>query len=272
MSPSALTFRPDVLAAREWLAVERQKLRQQHDAGSPGIQVCARLTELFDQVLLRLYESALADMPEQAAEFRDEVALVALGGYGRGDVAPYSDVDLLILHSRAATHVSLLAKRLLHDLYDVGLELGQSARTPRDVILRGVQRPHFFHRAGRSAVHRRQRNGVRQIRPEFSPRRQSPLAQHGDGHRAGPPARAIAIWRNRVPLGAERQAIPRRFARSAIDPLGRLRALRPIRSRRPGADGRDPQRRSADSAPCDGVLAAQSATNCIFTPARRKTR
>jgi len=144
MSRSGLTFRPDVLAAREWLAVERQKLRQQHDAGSPGIQVCARLTELFDQVLLRLYQSALADTPDHAAEFQGEVALVALGGYGRGDVAPYSDVDLLILHSWGAANVSLLARRLLHDLYDVGLELGHSVRTPQDVIRAAFKDPTLF--------------------------------------------------------------------------------------------------------------------------------
>jgi len=144
MPRPTLTFRPDVLATREWLALERQKLRQQHDAGSPGIQVCARLTELFDSVLLRLYESALADFPQHADEFRQEVALVALGGYGRGDVAPYSDVDLLILHSRSAANVSLLAKRLLHDLYDVGLELGHSVRTPRDVIRAAFKDPTLF--------------------------------------------------------------------------------------------------------------------------------
>ncbi len=133
-----------MLAAREWLAMERQKLRQQHDAGSPGIQVCARLTELFDSVLLRLYEAALADFPQHAAEFREEVALVALGGYGRGDVAPYSDVDLLILHSRAAKNVGVLARRLLHDLYDVGLELGHSVRTQREVIRAAFKDPTLF--------------------------------------------------------------------------------------------------------------------------------
>jgi [protein-PII] uridylyltransferase len=95
-------------------------------------------------VVLRLYESALADFPEHADEFRQEVALVALGGYGRGDVAPYSDVDLLILHGRSAANVSLLARRLLHDLYDVGLELGHSVRNPRDVIRAAFKDPTLF--------------------------------------------------------------------------------------------------------------------------------
>src|ERR1700676_2069430 len=131
---SSLKLRPAVLAAKQWLAVERQKLHQQHGAGSPGIQVCARLTELFDKVVLGLYASVLTDFPEHAAEYRDEVALIALGGYGRGDVAPYSDVDLMILHSSSARDVQPLAKRLLHDLYDVGLVVGQGVRTPNEAF------------------------------------------------------------------------------------------------------------------------------------------
>ncbi|HEV2972311.1 MAG TPA: [protein-PII] uridylyltransferase [Pirellulales bacterium] len=128
-----LKLRPGVVAAREWLAAERHKLRQQHEAGSPGIQVCAHLTEMLDTVVLSLYESALEDFPDQATRYREEVALVALGGYGRGDVAPYSDVDLMILHSPVVGPImEPLAKRLLHDLYDVGFALGQSVRTPAE--------------------------------------------------------------------------------------------------------------------------------------------
>ena len=109
----------------------RTQARQQH-AGLARHSGLRRLTELFDSVRAAASTNPRWPIfPNQAAEFRDEVALVALGGYGRGDVAPYSDVDLMILHSRAATQVSPLAKRLLHDLYDVGLELGHSVRTPQ---------------------------------------------------------------------------------------------------------------------------------------------
>src|SRR5438105_8092120 len=129
--PSQLKLRPGVIAAKEWLAAERRKLREQHESGSPGIQVCAHLTEMLDKVVLSLYETALADFPEQAPRYRDEVALVALGGYGRGDVAPYSDIDLMILHSPAiGSLIERLAKRLMHDLYDVGFAVGQSVRHP----------------------------------------------------------------------------------------------------------------------------------------------
>src|SRR4051794_19927208 len=129
--PESSKLRAGVLEAKEWLAAERKKLRQQHDAGSPGIQVCAHLTEMLDKVVLNLYDCAVADFPEHTERYRSDVALVALGGYGRGDVAPYSDVDLMILHDWSLGPImEPLAKRLLHDLYDVGFALGQSVRHP----------------------------------------------------------------------------------------------------------------------------------------------
>lgn len=129
-----LQFRPTVKDVKQRLAEGRERLRQQHAAGSPGIQVCAALTALVDMAVLEIFNAALTELaPEEDHPLHTDVALVAHGGYGRRDVAPYSDVDLMILHTRAAAHaVAPLAKRLLHDLFDVGLMLGQSVRTPHD--------------------------------------------------------------------------------------------------------------------------------------------
>ena len=130
---TGLKLRQNVLDAKAWLAQGRAKLRQQHDAGTPGIQVCAHLTDLLDKVVLELYEAAAKDLAEAGSCDRlSQVAIVAHGGYGRRDVAPYSDVDLMILHAPGVSaKVAPLAKRLLHDLFDAGLMLGQSVRTAR---------------------------------------------------------------------------------------------------------------------------------------------
>src|SRR5947208_2328339 len=109
---SSLTLRRSVVVAKEWLASERADIQKQHEAGSPGIQVCTRLTEMLDRVVLDLYEAALEDLPKASeAAADDEIALVAHGGYGRRDVAPYSDVDLMILYTpRSALRVAPLAR------------------------------------------------------------------------------------------------------------------------------------------------------------------
>ena len=129
--PSGPHFNTSVLAAKQRLAEGRDKLRQQHERGSPGIQVCALLTGLLDEIVVSLFDAALADQPADDARLLEgHVAMVALGGYARRQMAPFSDVDVMLLHSNdVAKQVVPLAKRLLQDLCDVGLDVGQSVRT-----------------------------------------------------------------------------------------------------------------------------------------------
>ncbi len=117
-----------VLQARKRLLEGRQKLRAQHDSGSPGLQVCVRLADLVDSVLLELYQASLADLTGD--DLAQSVALVAHGGYGRRDVAPYSDVDLMLLHDpRVTDAVVPLARRLSQWIVDAGANWdSQSAR------------------------------------------------------------------------------------------------------------------------------------------------
>ena len=70
-----------------------------------------------------------------AAEPSAEVALVALGGYGRGMLSPGSDVDLLILHEGTRPDdVSAVAERLLYPMWDVGLRVGHAVRTADECV------------------------------------------------------------------------------------------------------------------------------------------
>lgn len=117
-----------VIRSRARLDEGRQKLRAQHDTGSTGLHVCARLTDLLDSVVLDLYQAALdeAKLSDQSGDF----TLVAHGGYGRRDVAPYSDVDLMLLHrSRITPQTQLLARHLSQWIVDSGCQLGFSLRT-----------------------------------------------------------------------------------------------------------------------------------------------
>ncbi|MDK1475095.1 [protein-PII] uridylyltransferase [Streptomyces sp. 549] len=60
------------------------------------------------------------------------VALVAVGGYGRGELSPRSDLDLLLLHDgkRPAGELAALADRVWYPVWDLGLDLDHSVRTP----------------------------------------------------------------------------------------------------------------------------------------------
>ena len=83
------------------------------------------LTALTDDWLHELYVAAGAG--EIGA------ALVAVGGYGRGDLAPGSDLDLLLLHSRGSSPRSTaVADRLWYPVWDAGLRLDHSVRMPAE--------------------------------------------------------------------------------------------------------------------------------------------
>ncbi len=125
------SLNPAVLAAREKLQQGRQRMRDQHQQGSPGIQVCAGLTELYDEIIQDLYQAALetlaADNPLSAS-----LALVAHSGYGRQEIAPYSDVDLMLLCPPGMdSQVAPLAQLLTQFVFDTGLQLGLTTRTAR---------------------------------------------------------------------------------------------------------------------------------------------
>ena len=127
----ATIFSPAVTRAAEELVTLRQRIAAQHAAGAPGIQTCGLATELCDALVVGLWDAILADLPSpDAATLRRHAVLVAHGGYGRREMAPFSDIDLMLLHDRAAAApVAVAAKRLLQDLFDAGAEVGQSVRT-----------------------------------------------------------------------------------------------------------------------------------------------
>src|SRR5262245_49024806 len=92
---------PAVLAARETLAAGREKLRRQHEAGSPGVQVCTLWTDLLEGLVGELFQDALAELGSSREALDAGLAVVAHSGFGRREMAPYSDVDVMLLHAPA---------------------------------------------------------------------------------------------------------------------------------------------------------------------------
>ncbi len=134
--PSGDRLRPIVREVRQELADGRQQLRAQHDRGLEGPRVCARYTSLVDSAVGRLFDAYLRELSEaDAAAIRERVALVAHGGYGRRQQAPFSDVDLMILcDGKRDAPIAQLAARLTQDICDVYQQLGHSVRTPVEAV------------------------------------------------------------------------------------------------------------------------------------------
>lgn len=98
------------------------RLRLLTEGERPGPPRRAALAELTDEWLSGLFTAA--------AEGLRGVSLVAVGGYGRGELSPRSDLDLLLLHDGSdSAGVAALADRLWYPVWDLGLALDHSVRT-----------------------------------------------------------------------------------------------------------------------------------------------
>jgi len=120
-APAAAPLAARIGSWRQRLAEQNQSLREQfHGRRSPA-ELLRRRAQLVDRQLKEVWASQR--MPRH-------VALAAVGGYGRGQLFPYSDVDLLILLAGPA-NAPLAAKieSLIGTLWDIGLEVGHSVRT-----------------------------------------------------------------------------------------------------------------------------------------------
>jgi [protein-PII] uridylyltransferase len=127
---------PVPLDLKELLRRERAEIRARHDAGALGGQIATALTDLSDRVIIEAYQRAMQQASGgQRSRLLEDLALVAVGGTGRGDAAPHSDADLLFLRSdKAGSGVQDVINALVRNLWDCGIKLSQSVRTPKDAI------------------------------------------------------------------------------------------------------------------------------------------
>ncbi|MBM4023083.1 MAG: [protein-PII] uridylyltransferase [Planctomycetes bacterium] len=124
-------------AARAAAAVVelRGRVASQHAAGVDPLATWTLATDLFDRLIGDLWESIITDLPAADMPPARRVSLVAVGGYGRREMAPWSDVDLMLLHDGSDPRVLAdLASRVMQDLFDAGLQVGQSVRTAGEAL------------------------------------------------------------------------------------------------------------------------------------------
>src|SRR5437868_1879162 len=83
---------------KKFLTIEEHRLRLQHQAGAAGREICARRVDLVDVLLKHVFAAATATTQDAKAKATTPFGLIALGGYGRGELNPFSDVDVMFLH------------------------------------------------------------------------------------------------------------------------------------------------------------------------------
>ncbi|MCA9771054.1 MAG: [protein-PII] uridylyltransferase [Myxococcales bacterium] len=120
---------------RDYLDQGEALVREIAAAGASGSEIVHNRAWMMDYLVARLYTIAIARTARRYTSVRTDVAMVALGGYGRGELCPGSDVDLMLLYSwRITPAVEFLCETIYLALNDARLKVGFSTRSVSDCV------------------------------------------------------------------------------------------------------------------------------------------
>ncbi|MEN8257725.1 MAG: [protein-PII] uridylyltransferase [Thermodesulfobacteriota bacterium] len=118
------------------LRTKRDALEALWQKGLSGQALLSEHTKLIDSSLSHSFSECRVDT--------DDMALVALGGYGREELFPFSDIDLMLLHRpEAKDRLNDVAEAVFYPLWDAGLEVGHGVRTV-EICLEDAREDFFF--------------------------------------------------------------------------------------------------------------------------------
>ena len=141
-----LEFSPNAAPAeklaryKNFLKVESHRLKMEHRAGADGREICQGRAAILDALLRHLWESAKQNLSAPAQKEFPNMALVAIGGYGRAELNPHSDIDFMFLHDgqvaagKPLPYLARLIDGVLYPLWDIGLKVGYSVRDLEDCV------------------------------------------------------------------------------------------------------------------------------------------
>jgi [protein-PII] uridylyltransferase len=142
-----LTLPPGRMPAMElprykaFLKVETHRLKILHRGGAGGLEICRARAALMDILLRYLWDAARNSLSPESQSEMSSIALVAIGGYGRAELNPQSDIDFMFLQegqvvagSKPLPILSRLMDGILYPLWDIGLKVGHSVRSIEDSI------------------------------------------------------------------------------------------------------------------------------------------
>ncbi|MGA3085283.1 MAG: [protein-PII] uridylyltransferase [Thermodesulfobacteriota bacterium] len=132
---------------KKYLLDQRQKLREQHDRdqGESGLTIAHRHASFIDVFIISVFNSL-----EVRAIFGLEgedpsCTVMGLGGYGRKELSPFSDIDLLFLYpEKNDPQVEEAIRKVLYPLWDVGYDLGYTVQSMGDCLEMARSDPQFL--------------------------------------------------------------------------------------------------------------------------------
>ena len=137
---NASTAAERLAACQAYLKTEGERIQAKHQAGEPGQKIVAAIATKIDRLLQPLFAYALESWRRQHGEPPIPACLIGLGGYGRSELNPLSDIDVMFLYPSTAKAKDLvkfqehLSNEILYALWDLRLKIGYSTRTLTEVF------------------------------------------------------------------------------------------------------------------------------------------
>ncbi|HKK18493.1 MAG TPA: DUF294 nucleotidyltransferase-like domain-containing protein, partial [Opitutales bacterium] len=127
-------------AYKRYLELENTMLERYHRKGDSGLEVCQARAAMIDVLIENLFLAALNLYTTKHGKIPCKMAVLATGGYGRRELNPHSDIDIMFLYpdgisgKKLENFQQVLAEEILYPLWDLGLKLGHASRNPREAI------------------------------------------------------------------------------------------------------------------------------------------
>jgi [protein-PII] uridylyltransferase len=124
-----------IVALKKFLKIETQRLSLRHRFGVSGDQIVHARSLIVDLLLDRIARTAVEEK-FGGSSVVGQFAIVAIGGYGRRELAPCSDIDIMFLHQnrKDVAGAAKLSEAILYLLWDVGFNVGHSVRSLADCV------------------------------------------------------------------------------------------------------------------------------------------
>jgi len=127
-------------AYKRYLQLENEMLKRYHRKGDSGLKVCQARAAMIDVIIENLFIAALDLHMTEHGPPPCKMAVIATGGYGRGELNPHSDIDIMFLYPDRgcgkgfAKFQEVLAEEILYPLWDLGLKVGHASRNTKQVL------------------------------------------------------------------------------------------------------------------------------------------
>jgi [protein-PII] uridylyltransferase len=123
---------------RRFLKLEEHRLRLEHINGVGGRELAQKRSDVMTVMLRHVWIRAWETHQRAHLEKPPRIALLAVGGFGRGELCPYSDIDILFLYpgnaSKDAAQVNDIVQYILYVLWDIGFQVGHATRTMPELV------------------------------------------------------------------------------------------------------------------------------------------